>query len=55
MERPTPFETTLGWTLAVACHPFLGWHVLSNRRRWLIPLGYFGASYVVMLVALFAA
>jgi hypothetical protein len=55
MGRRTHFETAIGWTLAVACHPFIGWQVLSKRRRWLIPLGYFGASYIGILVALFAA
>jgi hypothetical protein len=45
-------ETSIGRALAVSVHPVLAWRILRPSGRIAIVLGYFGASYLSVLIAL---
>ena len=45
-------ETSIGRALAVSVHPVLAWRVLRPAGRIAIVLGYFGAAYLGVLIAL---
>jgi hypothetical protein len=52
-DRPsTRLETFIGLTLAVCVHPVAAWASGSASIRLLCFLGYFLASYVLMMLAL---
>ena len=52
-DRPsTRLESFIGLTLAVCVHPVAAWESRSASNRLLCVLGYFVASYVLMMLAL---
>jgi hypothetical protein len=49
-----PLEALIGRALAVSVHPVLAWRALRPSGRIAIVLGYFGAAYLSVLIALLA-
>lgn len=55
-NRPSSrLEIMIGRSLAVTVHPAIAWRVLPPSRRALMVLGYFAASYVMVLSGLLLA
>ena len=54
IARFMTLEASIGRALAVSLHPVLAWKILPRSGRIAVVLGYFGAAYVSVLIALVA-